>query len=299
MAFTAEKPAGNDTLAVSDDAIRENFRNVSPARDLFAEGFVQNGLETSINGTNAARLDVTAGTAYVKQTSSGDIHRYDKDATFFTTSVASTTYYLDLNEDGTYNWDTSHSSDSNYLPISEATTDSNADINSVTDARDTKPLLDMVLQDASKIDFGNTNFPSLASSFSSNTVAGALLALGDSSGVVEHNLDVSSPSNGYYVRWENGLQVCFLVYTTTISISNLNNGLYRNGSGGFAPSFPANFISKPKINPFSTTDSPLGSWVAREDSNTDNTQASLLFYSNNSLSSVVCGAFIIAIGRWK
>ena len=27
--------------------------------------------------------------------------------------------------------------------------------------------------------------------------------------IVEHNLIILSPSNGYYVRWENGLQVCF------------------------------------------------------------------------------------------
>ena len=27
--------------------------------------------------------------------------------------------------------------------------------------------------------------------------------------IVEHNLNILSPSNGYYVRWENGLQVCW------------------------------------------------------------------------------------------
>ena len=27
--------------------------------------------------------------------------------------------------------------------------------------------------------------------------------------IVEHNLDLADPSNGYYVRWENGLQVCW------------------------------------------------------------------------------------------
>ena len=26
--------------------------------------------------------------------------------------------------------------------------------------------------------------------------------------IVEHNLDVANPPNGYYVRWENGLQIC-------------------------------------------------------------------------------------------
>src|SRR5690606_17343878 len=41
--------------------------------------------------------------------------------------------------------------------------------------------------------------------------------------IVDHNLDVADPPNGWYVRWENGLQVCFVslslsgvAYTTTI-----------------------------------------------------------------------------------
>ena len=30
-----------------------------------------------------------------------------------------------------------------------------------------------------------------------------------SSRIIDHNLDVPNPPNGYYVRWENGLQVCW------------------------------------------------------------------------------------------
>jgi len=26
--------------------------------------------------------------------------------------------------------------------------------------------------------------------------------------IVDHNLDVDDPPNGYYIRWENGLQIC-------------------------------------------------------------------------------------------
>jgi hypothetical protein len=33
--------------------------------------------------------------------------------------------------------------------------------------------------------------------------------------IVDHNLDVASPPNGYYARWENGLQVCWDVITLT------------------------------------------------------------------------------------
>jgi hypothetical protein len=35
-----------------------------------------------------------------------------------------------------------------------------------------------------------------------------------------HNLDASSPANGYYVRWECGLQVCFVDHTLDFSTSD-------------------------------------------------------------------------------
>ena len=36
--------------------------------------------------------------------------------------------------------------------------------------------------------------------------------------IVEHNLNILSPSNGYYVRWENGLQVCISGYLVGIAV---------------------------------------------------------------------------------
>lgn len=103
------------------------------AKDLLAQGFVVSGLVASKNATVANQLDVTAGTAVLKQANGAYITR-DIAASSFTTSVASI-YYLDLNPDGTYSWGTAPSTQANYLPIAEVTTDASGNISTVTDKR--------------------------------------------------------------------------------------------------------------------------------------------------------------------
>lgn len=82
-------------------------------------------------------------------------------------------------------------------------------------APETQSALESII--ASNVPFDNTNFPSLASSYVADDVAGALNALGDSSGVVDYNLDVTDPADGYYMRWENGLQICLHIATADYS----------------------------------------------------------------------------------
>ncbi|HEV2236856.1 MAG TPA: hypothetical protein VGR57_09385, partial [Ktedonobacterales bacterium] len=53
----------------------------------------------------------------------------------FTSSVASTTYFLDLNPDGTMSWGTAHSGQANYLPICSVTTDGSQNLVTISDAR--------------------------------------------------------------------------------------------------------------------------------------------------------------------
>src|SRR5690554_5598304 len=43
--------------------------------------------------------------------------------------------------------------------------------------------------------------------------------------IVEHNLDISNPSNGYYVRWENGLQVA-IIASGQKTITGLHSELF-------------------------------------------------------------------------
>jgi hypothetical protein len=98
---------------------------------------VFNGLVSTIDGSIANQLDVSAGVAFPKQTDNTLRRRATIASTpgQFTTSTPSTTYYLDLNPDGTFSWGTSHSGVTNYLPICSATTNSGGNLLVVTDAR--------------------------------------------------------------------------------------------------------------------------------------------------------------------
>ncbi|MDE1904950.1 MAG: hypothetical protein KGH75_00685 [Rhodospirillales bacterium] len=105
-------------------------------QDLFT-AFVLSGLVCTKDGTTANQLDVTAGTAFLLQ-ADNTLRRRAQAASIggqFTTSALSTTYYLDLNPDGTWSFATSHSGVSNYLAICHLTTDGSGNISTVTDAR--------------------------------------------------------------------------------------------------------------------------------------------------------------------
>ncbi len=86
------------------------------------------------DGSINSQLDVAAGAYYPLQTD-GTVCRRSIAATHYSTTVASTTYYLDANPDGTFSWGTAHSGQANYMPLCQVTTDSSADILVVTDER--------------------------------------------------------------------------------------------------------------------------------------------------------------------
>lgn len=102
-------------------------------QDLFT-GFVFSGLVATKDGTVANKLDVTAGVAFLKQTDN-TLRRRAPASSNQTTATPSTTYYLDLNPDGTWSWATSHTGQANYLPICQVTTDGSGNILAVTDER--------------------------------------------------------------------------------------------------------------------------------------------------------------------
>ncbi len=102
-------------------------------QDLFTP-FVLWGLTCAKDGTTASQLDADYGVYYALQADLTLRRRYLAAANY-TTSVASTTYYLDANPDGTVSWGTAHSTEANYLTICQVTTDVNANILTVTDER--------------------------------------------------------------------------------------------------------------------------------------------------------------------
>jgi hypothetical protein len=108
------------------------------ALDIFVTGFVVGGLLASADTTNANQLDVSAGVAYLLQ-ADGSLSRVTPVAATFSTSLASATYYLDLQANGTYSWGNTHSTQNNYLAIAQVTSASNGSINVVTDKRPMTP----------------------------------------------------------------------------------------------------------------------------------------------------------------
>src|SRR5690606_35104900 len=68
--------------------------------------------------------------------------------------------------------------------------------------------------------------------------------------IVDHNLDVANPPNGHYVRWDNGLKVCWY---EPITIDNTNwapdIGIDTEFSYGknYTWTYPAGFASTPSV----------------------------------------------------
>lgn len=121
----------------SEAVIPAKTKGVPYAVDLFGStGFVLSGLTVTKDGTNANQIDIAAGVAYLVQTD-GSLRRLAIGTANYKTTSASTTFYLDLNPDGTFSWGGSHSSQSNYITIATVTSDASSNVNVITDTRQT------------------------------------------------------------------------------------------------------------------------------------------------------------------
>lgn len=103
----------------------------------FINGFVLTGFAATKDGTTASQLDVTAGTAYLKQADGTLRSQSPTSSTQSCLGHPSTTLYLFLNNDGTWTFGTSSSGPANSLPICQVTTDASSNILTVTDVRPT------------------------------------------------------------------------------------------------------------------------------------------------------------------
>lgn len=104
----------------------------------FSGAFVHSGITCARNGVTLNQLDVATGIAYLTM-SDGTVAKIavgPSSAGQFVTVTPSTTYYLFLKNDGTWQWSTT-STAANAIPIAQATTDGSGNINVVTDVRHT------------------------------------------------------------------------------------------------------------------------------------------------------------------
>lgn len=108
--------------------------------------------------------------------------------------------------------------------------------------------------------------------------------------IVEHNLDVADPPNGYYVRWENGLQVCTSGHIVGISVDPESYAYYD-----WTP--PAEFVELYAVL--------MVPWTAGGDMSAVSQTHGVLnldtraVLRNNSTSVRLMRPHFIAIGRWK
>jgi hypothetical protein len=129
--------AGTINNGIATEAITPGkSKGLAYAVDLWGTtGFVLPGTcATSKDGTNQNQINVTQGIVWVLQ-ADGTLKRFTPAATNFRTASASATYYLDFNPDGTWSWTTGHSSQVNYVTVAMVTTDTNANVSTVTDNR--------------------------------------------------------------------------------------------------------------------------------------------------------------------
>jgi len=116
--------------------------------------------------------------------------------------------------------------------------------------------------------------------------------------IVDHNLDVPNPPNGYYVRWENGLQVVFGEATLgSISLS----------ASGSVYASPDLTVTLPAV--FSTG---VYAWHVNSDAGmaltwaglgtlaqSDSESITFRLYGGSALSNPNARVSFFAIGRWK
>lgn len=123
---------GSITQSIATEGVTPSqTKGIPYAADLFAGSFVMSGLSVTKDGTNANQVDVTSGVVYIKQ-SDNSLRRFNVAATNFRTALNNYTYYLDFNPDGTWSWNTAHSTQSNYLNVATVTSDASANVSTVT-----------------------------------------------------------------------------------------------------------------------------------------------------------------------
>lgn len=218
--------------------------------DLIGSGFVLSGVTCAKDGTIANQLDVASGEAYLIQTD-GTLARCDVAATTFTTSALSTTYFLDLNPDGSWSWGTAHSGVTNRMFIAQATTDASGNILVVTDNRTVAPtILPNVAALRLPLIFA-VNGQTSAGSFGMPLIVAQALHVAGSGVGLTTMLSFTIPASGLY-----RINCAFRVGTT--------------GSVTVEATYTDSFVSLARIAYFSANADAIGSYTTMDAASVNN-----------------------------
>ena len=126
-------------------------------------------------------------------------------------------------------------------------------------------------------------------------------AAGEVVGLDLAGAEVGQNENGSWVRWNNGLQICWHYFgPVTLDINDLNAGVYRSALQGHA--FPVPFIKPPAIAVSQSYPGGNGAWVAGGCVSTSEGRSQWRYraFCNTSATDVnIQSVGMIAIGWWK
>jgi len=114
-------------------------------------------------------------------------------------------------------------------------------------------------------------------------------------------IDQGSNDNGFYVRWSNGLQICWHYFgPVTLDIDDLNAGVYRSALQEHT--FPVPFIESPAIAVSQSTPGNLGTWLVGGCTSGSAGRSKWRYRALRMTSGTdvkIQSVGMIAIGRWK
>lgn len=142
------------------------------------------------------------------------------------------------------------------------------------------------------VDSANVDYASTVSGFTPAKVSGALDAL---AGV--RIVEMGSNENGEYIKWENGLMVCWNVQqqSSDVPITTAAGSIYE--SDVYFWTFPAVFNSTPAVS--SRTQGGSSLLIKGTNATTGSSSYRYVNHSSTTVSAAYAGVGHIAIGRWK
>jgi len=109
-------------------------------------------------------------------------------------------------------------------------------------------------------------------------------------------VEMGSNSNGTYVKWENGLMVCFGTATISTAINTAWGPLFESGQKTFT--FPATFAAAPSCSA-SCRAGGLSAWVVFGSDLSATSAPYTLVRPVKENTTITCYVEWHAIGKWK
>lgn len=186
----------------TEGIVASDTKNLVYAQDLFSSSFIISGGVATKNGTNANQIDVTSPIlGWVKQ-SDNTFRRLSVAVTNYKTTIASTTYYLDLGADGIVYWAQTHPS-VNYATIATVTSDASSNVNVITD---TRSLTNVPLSNYLRTDAGAPNPQTVANNVSFNNTVTVGTINGNNAGGAGLDIQTDNSMDVWIGRSAGGLQ---------------------------------------------------------------------------------------------